>query len=181
MKKVKKVLMTLLPSFFVLGMCLPVFFNDSKIEKPGIDTAIYDDDLEHAKYNLPDITHGLAAGEDDEDEDEVIEVDKVVLHYYNEAGGCRGRAFYLWVTGEDGVEYNLDNASDIIQVSDDETMMTITVDFLNDARFTAFNGKSGLYFIIKFKMISDTNLNWGGQSDDVFLRYADFPPKEKLC
>ena len=181
MKKVKKVLMTLLPSFFVLGMCLPALFNDSKKAEPGIDTAVYDDNLEHAKPNLPDITHGLAAGEDEDEEDEVIEVDKVVLHYYNEAGGCRGRAFYLWVTGEDGVEYNLDNASDIIQVSDDETMMTITVDFINDARFAAFNGKSGLYFIIKFKMISDTNLNWGGQSDDVFLRYADFPPKEKLC
>ena len=181
MKKVKKVLMTLLPSFFVLGMCLPALFNDSKKAEPGIDTAVYDDNLEHAKLNLPDITHGLAAGEDEDEEDEVIEVDKVVLHYYNEAGGCRGRAFYLWVTGEDGVEYNLDNASDIIQVSDDETMMTITVDFINDARFAAFNGKSGLYFIIKFKMISDTNLNWGGQSDDVFLRYADFPPKEKLC
>ena len=179
MKKVKKILMTLLPSFFVVGMCLPALLKDAPKEDPGLDTAIYDDSLEHAQLNRPDIKY--APGDDDDEEDEVVEVDKVVLHYYNEAGGCRGRAFYLWVTGEDGVEYNLDNASDIISVSDDETMMTIQIDFLNDARFAAFSGKSSLYFIIKFKMISDTNLNWGGQSDDVQLRYADFPPKEKVC
>ena len=157
MKRVKRVLMTLLPSFFVVGMCLPALLNDSKKEEPGLDTAIYDTCLEHAKYNLPDITHMLGDADDDEEE-EIIEVDKVVLHYYNEAGGCRGRAFYLWVTGEDGVEYNLDNASDIIEVSADETMMTIQIDFINDARFAAFKDKSSLYFIIKFKMISDTSV-----------------------
>ena len=139
MKRVKRVLMTLLPSFFVVGMCLPALLNGSKKEEAGLDTAIYDSGLEHAKYNLPDITHMLA--DDDDDEEEIIEVDKVVLHYYNEAGGCRGRAFYLWVTGEDGVEYNLDNASDIIEVSADETMMTIQIDFINDARFAAFKDK----------------------------------------
>ena len=181
MKKVKNVLMALLPSFFVIGMSLPVFLNSVSKENPGKDTAIYDKTLTHARYDRPDITHLLGADpEDDEDEDEVIEVDKVILHYYNEAGGCKGRAFYLWVTGEDGVEYNLDNASDIITVSDDETMMTITIDF-SDARFTAFANKSSMYFIIKFKKISETSLNWGGQSDDVQLRYAEFPPKEKVC
>ena len=181
MKKVKKILMTLLPSFFVLGMALPAFLNNGKDMNPGKDTAIYDKGDYHAKLERPDITHLLGATDDDDEEDEVIEVDKVVLHYYNEAGGCKGRAFYLWVTGEDGVEYNLDNASDIISVSDDETMMTITIDFVNDARFSAFQGKSSLYFIIKFKKISDTNLNWGGQSDDVQLRYTDFPPTDKVC
>ena len=181
MKKVKKILMTLLPSFFVLGMALPAFLNSDKEMNPGKDTAIYDKGDYHAKLERPDITHLLGAADDDDEEDEVIEVDKVVLHYYNEAGGCKGRAFYLWVTGEDGVEYNLDNASDIISVSDDETMMTITIDFVNDARFSAFQGKSSLYFIIKFKKISDTNLNWGGQSDDVQLRYTDFPPTDKVC
>ena len=179
MKRVKKILMTLLPSFFVVGMCLPALMNDPYKEKAGVDTAIYDSSSTHAQLSRPDIKY--APGDDDDEEDEIIEVDKVVLHYYNEAGGCKGRAFYLWVTGEDGVEYNLDNASDIISVSDDETMMTINIDFNNDPRFTAFANKSSLYFIIKFKMISDTNLNWGGQSDDVQLRYADFPPKEKVC
>ena len=179
MKKVKQFLMTLLPSFFVLGMCLPIVLNgSSKQEDPGLDTAIYDKDLAHARYDRPDI---MRLGDDDDEEEEVIEVDKVVLHYYNEAGGCSGRAFYLWCTGEDGVEYSLDNAKDIMSVSADDTMMTIQIDF-TDARFKAFAGKSSLFFIIKFKKISDTNLNWGGQSDDVQLRYAEFPPtEEKVC
>ena len=177
MKKVKIFLMTLLPSFFVLGMCLPAVINNSPKENPGLDTAVYDTDLSHAQLDRPNI---MRSGEDDDDEDEVIEVDKVILHYYNEQGGCDGRAFYLWVTGEDGVEYNLDNASDIMSVSDDKTMMTIQIDFA-DARFAAYKGKSSMYFIIKFKKISDTNLNWGGQSDDVQLRYAEFPPTEKVC
>ena len=177
MKKVKNFLMTLLPSFFVLGMCLPAVINNSPRENPGLDTAVYDTDLSHAQLDRPNI---MRSGEDDDDEDEVIEVDKVILHYYNEQGGCDGRAFYLWVTGEDGVEYNLDNASDIMSVSDDKTMMTIQIDFA-DARFAAYKGKSSMYFIIKFKKISDTNLNWGGQSDDVQLRYAEFPPTEKVC
>ena len=176
MKKVKRVLMTLLPSFFVLGMCLPAFLGGPSKEDPGLDTAIYDQDLAHAQLNSPDILYG--EGEDD-DEEEVIEVDKVILHYYNEAGGCSGRAFYLWVTGEDGVEYNLDNASDIMSVNEKNDMMTITIDFINDARFAAFKDKSSLYFIIKFKMISGTNLNWGGQSDDVQLIYENFPPQDK--
>ena len=181
MKKVKHFLTTLLPSLFVVGMCLPAMINnnDSPKEDAGEDTAIYSDNLMHARYAFPDITSRLD-GDDDEDEEVVIEVDKVILHYYNEAGGCHGRAFYLWVTGEDGVEYNLDNASDIMTVSDDGTMMTINIDF-SDARFAAFKDKSSLFFIVKFKMISDTQLNWGGQSDDVQLRYVDFPPIEKTC
>ena len=181
MKKVKHFLTTLLPSLFVVGMCLPAMINnnDSSKEDAGEDTAIYSDNLMHARYAFPDITSRLD-GDDDEDEEVVIEVDKVILHYYNEAGGCHGRAFYLWVTGEDGVEYNLDNASDIMTVSEDGTMMTINIDF-SDARFAAFKGKSSLFFIVKFKMISDTQLNWGGQSDDVQLRYVDFPPIEKTC
>ena len=183
MKKVKKFLMTLLPSFFVLGMCLPALLPSKATEDAGQDTAIYPDlPLKHAQYNRPDLLIGEGA-DDDEEEEEAIEVDKVVLHYYNEAGGCEGRAFYLWVTGVDGVEFNLDNTKDgILTVSEDGTMMTITLDLINDARFQAFHGKSSLYFIIKYKMISATNLNWGGQSDDMQLRYAEFPPdSNKQC
>ena len=57
MKKVKKFLMTLLPSFFVVGMCLPALLNSNKnqVEDPGEDTAIYDRTLTHANLNRPDI------------------------------------------------------------------------------------------------------------------------------
>ena len=147
MKKVKRFLMTLLPSFFVVGMCLPVLLdsNRNQIDDPGKDTAIYDRTLKHAQLNNPDIL----SADDEDDEEETVKVDKVVLHYYNEAGGCDGRAFYLWVTGVDGAEYNFENASDIMELSADNTMMTITVDF-SDERFEAFAHKSSIYFIIKF-------------------------------
>ena len=183
MKKVKRFFATLLPSFFVLGMCVPALINNKASDDAGLDTAVYrDQPLKHAQYNRPDLLVGEGADDEDEEE-EAVEVDKVVLHYYNEAGGCEGRAFYLWVTGVDGVEFNLDNTKDgILEVSEDGTMMTITMDLINDARFQAFHGKSSLYFIIKYKMISSTNLNWGGQSDDMQLRYAEFPPdNNKQC
>ena len=185
MKKSKRFLMTLLPSFFVLGMCLPTLLNTNKqveIEEAGEDTAIYSPTLKHAQYNLPDLLVGESTDEDEEGE-EKVEVDKVVLHYFNEAGECDKRAFYLWVNGVDGAEYSLDNASEIVSVSEDKKMLTIELDLLNDPRFTVFHGKGSLFFIIKFKMISPTNLNWGGQSDDMQLRYAEFPPanNSKIC
>ena len=102
MKKSKRFLMTLLPSFFVLGMCLPALLNNKVQDEAGLDTAIYPDQpLQHARYDRPDVLIGEGA-DDDEDEEDVVEVDKVVLHYYNEAGGCEGRAFYLWVNCIDG-------------------------------------------------------------------------------
>ena len=79
MKKVKRFLMTLLPSFFVVGMCLPVLLNSNRnqIEDPGEDTAIYDHSLKHAQLNRPDVLFA----DDDDDEEESVKVDKVVLHY----------------------------------------------------------------------------------------------------
>ena len=187
MKKVKKFLMTLLPSFFVLGMCLPALINNKAQDDAGLDTAIYTDQpLKHAQLNRPDILVGEGA-DDDEDEEEAVEVDKVVLHYYNEAGGSYGpdgRAFYLWVTGVDGVEFNWKNSGkDNSAVSDDDkimtftedgTMMTIEIDF-STPKFKPFAGKSSLFFIVKYAMKTETNLNWGGQSDDMQLRYIEFP------
>ena len=88
MKKVKRFLMTLLPSFFALGMVVPALFNNQVKQEAGQDTAIYSQGLKHAQYNLPDLLVGES--EDDDEEEEDIDVDKVVLHYYNEAGGCAG-------------------------------------------------------------------------------------------
>lgn len=174
MKKVKT-LLTLLPSFLVLSIATGCSNRVSQLGDPGEDSAIYSKDTSLARLEAPDVTRG--SGDDDDEEVDVV-VNKVILHYYNEAGGNAGRAFYLWVTGIDGKEYNLDNASDIMEVSTDGTMMTITIDFLNDPRFTGFAHKSKLFFIIKYKKISDTNLNWGGQSDDMQLVYTEFPPAE---
>ena len=187
MKKVSKLLMTLLPSVFLFGLTA---CETSRIatptveEKAGEDSAVYDQCNEHAKLDEPDITNKIKADDEEEGEETEVVVNKVILHYYNEAGGNKGRAFYLWVTGQDGVEYNIDNATsdshpygNIITYSADETMMTITIDFTKPA-FKAFAGKSKLFFIIKYKMVSSTNLNWGGQSDDMQLVYSEFPPKK---
>ena len=175
MKKVRSALLNILPAFFVLGMAVGCANKSPSTiveEEIGEDSAIYKTGPTHTRYDAPNIRSG-----DDDDEDPEVVVTKVILHYYNEGGGNDGRAFYLWVTGQDGVEYNFANASDIMELNEDGTMMTITLDFVNDSRFTAFNKKSKLFFIIKYKMISPTNLNWGGQSDDMQLVYADFPPK----
>ncbi len=179
MKKVKKTLVTLLSPLFVLLLCMTSQGQSSSkvTDLAGEDTAIYQEDNDKvAKLNEPDITnkHLNAASEDEEDEEDVaVSVDKVILHYYNEAGGNDGRAFYLWVTGVDGTEYSLDNATDIFKVNEDKTMMTINIDF-SDSRFSSFANKSKLYFIIKYKKISATNLNWGGQSDDMQLVYSEY-------
>ena len=39
----------------------------------------------------------------DEDED-IVEVNKVILHYHNDDNDCLKRRFYTWVTGIDGLE-----------------------------------------------------------------------------
>ena len=183
MKQIKKTMLAIIPSFLVFGFAglAATRLQSKTVSNPGEDTAIYDTNLDHAKYENPDIVNGkylnTRAGDDEEEEEATVVVNKVILHYYNEAGGNDGRAFYLWVTGVDGVEYNLENAADIMSVNADRTMMTINIDF-SDPRFTAFAGKSKLFFIIKYKKISEMNLNWGGQSDDMQLVYSEFPPQE---
>ncbi len=182
MKIIKKALLAMVPSFLVFGALIGIKSSPKASEYPdaGVDTALYDE-VTPARLDRPDIINGryiTRAPDDDEEEDQTVVVNKVILHYFNENGGNDGRAFYLWVTGQDGVEYNLENASDIMTVNADRTMMTITLDFVNDARFTAFAGKSKLFFIIKYKMINEMNLNWGGQSDDMQLVYSEFPPQE---
>ena len=194
MKKVTKVLSALLPSLFVTGMAIGLVHNlPSMKEDPGQDTAIYTEG--DSVVSLDQSVDRNYAEDEDEDEDVTVEVDKVILHYYNEAGGNEGengRAFYLWVTGVDGFEYNTStrtfkedhNPNGIVKVTEEDKMMTITIDFINDAEhFGQFANRSGMYFIIKYAMKSDTDLNWGGQSDDMFIRYADYPDaiNDKVC
>ncbi len=179
MKKVKQVLSTLLPSFFVFALASSAIPAAVIAEKWSHKTEIISQDTGHAQYDKPDFKYS-GDGDDDEDEDVSVVVDKVILHYYNEGGGNDERAFYFWVTGVDGAEYNMKfgetyNPNGIMSVSADKTMMTIELDFKNDSHFTDFANRSGMYFIIKYALRSETDLNWGGQSDDMFIRYADYP------
>lgn len=156
----------LLSSTFLLFSCADDAGQVS--DKPFIEP----DDI-HYESN---ITRSLLRADtnSEEEEEEVIEVDKVILHYYNDDGACPTRAFYVWVPGVDGEEYSSKGDGDIVEYSSDGSLMTITIDFKNDSRFTALDGASSLMYIIKYQMISPSNLNWGGQSEDVELKYEDF-------
>lgn len=176
MSKVKKVMSTLMPYLYVFGMSIGLIGAAVIPDKAGKDTALYFNDDNNVTYSEP----SYRANEEEDEGEATIPVDKVILHYYNEGGGCEERAFYLWVTGVDGVEYNDKkpewNPGSIMTV-DDTYHMTITLDFKNDANFAEFGGRSGLYFIIKFAKKSETDLNWGGQSDDMFIKYGDYADK----
>ena len=180
MRKVKKVLSTFLPFLFVsgisLGMVSASIFGKLKTLEAGEDTAVYTDESLVKDYNHPDFRSN---DDDDDDEEVTVKVDKVILHYYNEGGGNENRAFYFWVTGVDGVEYNTGHGGKYnpgnIMVVENTNLMTITLDFKSDDNFKEYAGRSGMYFIIKFALKSETDLNWGGQSDDMFIRYADYP------
>ena len=188
MKKVTKVVSALFPAIFVLGLSLSAIPHYS-VNEAGEDTAIYSNESSVTSLDKPDVRYN-AEEEDPEEGDVTVEVDKVILHYYNEGGGNDDRAFYLWVTGVDGREYNTkfgdtynpgypDNP---IMVVESPQMMTITIDFTT-SEFADFAKRAGLYFIIKFALKSPTDLNWGGQSDDMYIRYADYPQavKDKVC
>ena len=129
--------------------------------------------------------------EDEEEDDESFVVDKVILHYYNEDGNnnlpsTAGRAFYVWATGFDGFEYSNEvnttyedaehHTVNRVTYSEDGTMMTITIDMINDPVFKTFYPASSILYIIKYKMLDKKNENWGGQSEDVELKFSEFPP-----
>ena len=179
MRKAKQVLSTALPYLYVFGMSLGLIGAAVIPPSVGPDTAIYSDEDTHVDYNSPSFKRG--EGDDDEDEEVTVVVDKLILYYYNEGGGNEERAFYLWVTGVDGTEFNTkygstyNPGSPAIMEVVDTTLMKITLDFKNDPLFADYANRSGLYFIIKYALKSETDLNWGGQSDDMFIIYADYP------
>lgn len=131
-----------------------------------------------------DLAHPNFASNDDDDEgEEKVVADKVVLHYVNEDKDCLGRAFYIWCPGVDGREYNADNISEgFISYEADGTGMTIELDLASETSpFHEFYGSSTLMYIIKYRK-QGANENWGGQSEDVELRYSDFGLNaEKTC
>ena len=137
------------------------------------------DEREYSSDTVADYAHPVFASDDEEEEEEEIVVDKVVLHYVNDDGDCARRAFYVWVAGVDGAEYSDEVNCDThaVEYSADGQSMTITIDLLNDDYFKPLHGAPSIMYIIKYKMISPSNLNWGGQSEDVELRYDTFPPQ----
>jgi len=146
------------------------------------DTTVYG---ENKKVDLR--APAFRSGDDEEEAEESYVVDKVILHYYNEDGNCNkegknGRAFFVWSQGFDGEEYSdeYNNEPSRVEYSNDGTLMTITIDLVNDVKFKDFYGANSIMYIIKYKMGSPKDLNWGGQSEDVELKYSEFNPKDKV-
>ena len=148
------------------------------------DTTVYDTN-EAVDLRNPQFRSGET---DEEEEEESYVVDKVILHYYNEDAKCAepgtaGRAFYVWVPGIDGEEYSNESnyeASrfnyDVPEGDTPGTMMTVIIDMIHDDMFKPFYGTKSIMYIIKYKMESPSNLNWGGQSEDVELKFSEFTP-----
>ena len=182
MKKVKKLILTLIPSLFVAGLVLPVALClKPEVDEAGEDTALYKADNSVKDYDQPDFRLN---DEDDDDEDEPFVAPKTVkLHYYNENGVTGStvgsqRAFYIWATGVDGIEVSRNEHSEFYSVSEDKKMMTLDVDY-SKAPFNVYAGKASLMFIIKYEKKSASDENWGGQSEDMQLSFRTFAPNDK--
>ncbi len=164
-----------LAAFLGVSLLSPLSKIVTPIDLAGEDANTYDSSSD-AYLDRPQ----FASDDEDGEDEDVGPVSTVKIHYVNEDGACKNRAFYVWVNGVDGVEYSDEqNGKDIVSYSADGTSMTITININKDnpdSRFTEFVGRTSLMYIIKYKMISPSNLNWGGQSDDVELFYSEFPP-----
>ena len=156
----------------ILGaITLSPFSTDKGV---GEDNVIYDKDV------VADIAKPHFRVDDGDDE--VPDVKKVILHYHNDDGKCGkdtttlgsegGRAFYVWVSGVDGIECMPDS------VSNEGQDMEITVDFSTE-KFAPYGGKTSLLFIIKYRRVNDKDENWGGQSSDTELSYLEFAPNSE--
>ena len=174
--KLKNKLILLLSSLMTLSVVGNLATVDNSfVNKILTNTGLIKD------FSKPDITNVFAEDEEEDDEDEIGEVDKVILHYVNDDNACNGRAFYVWFNGIDGEEYSNEvkqpERSKIVNYAADGSSMTITIDFKEDTQFTRLFGQTSyIMYIIKYKMKSESDLNWGGQSEDVKLEFAKFPP-----
>ena len=179
MKQKRNFLKFVFSALFACVLAMPVALSiPHVVDEAGADTAIY---RENKPANLlkPDLVNG------EDDEEETVDVDKVILHYYNEDAVTDTRAFYIWATGINGKEYSdqLNNDPSIVRYYSSDAAhpevidsMAITMDFKNDARFEEFRGLSSIMFIIKFKAKSATDENWNGQSSDTELDFRVFAP-----
>ena len=99
------------------------------------------------------------------EEDDAVEVNKVILHYHNDDNDCLKRRFYTWVTGVDGVE----RKPDTTKYQWTPTDMAIELDF---TEITEYADMPSLFFIIK---VAGT---WAGQSEDIELKYNGYTVKD---
>ena len=92
----------------------------------------------------------------------VTSATSVEIHYHNDGANCHEREFWVWCNGVNG------SAFAPTYVSSDHKDMTLAFSFTGE--YSNFANKKGIYFIVKFQG------TWTGQSENVYLDYAEFPP-----
>ena len=153
----KKIIALTMCALGGMAMILPsVFaFKSTSVQAPTEDVGPapgFEDDLQ-VRLDNP-----LYANEDEE----MVEVNKLILHYHNDDNACLSRRFYTWVTGVDGIERKpLDNDTYKWTATD----MAIVLDF---NEILEYANMPSLYFIIK---VAGT---WAGQSEDILLDYSKY-------
>ena len=174
MKGIKNTLALLLSSLMLVGCGREASKALNQVVEDKVEGFTYATNIKK-DFLRPDFTFD---GDEDEGDEAIGDVDKVILHYVNDDNNCAQRAFYVWCNGVDGEEYSSREDGDIVKYEADGSMMTITMNLKEDPRFAEIKeaNPSSLMYIIKYQMISPSNLNWGGQSEDVELKYVDFPP-----
>lgn len=188
--KRKNLLLILMASALSMGAVPNLFKKNASIDV-GDDPISYGKASEAvADFASPHFRKVTRAESGDDDDDEAIgPVNTIKIHYVNsDKKDCKSRAFYIWANnGQKGVEYSdseLSGAGDIVEYAADGSSMTITINIGKDnldPRFKGFEeGLSSIFYIVKYKMNSKTDENWGGQSDDVELVFAEFPPVNGL-
>ena len=152
MKKTKLLFM-FASSAMLLGLLSVHFFN--KTEYIGKDNAVYSDDPLVVDYEKPAYTKASAAS---------VSATSISVHYHNDDGKNSTREFWVWCDGVNGSAFAPKN------ISSDGKDMELSFSFTGE--HANFAKKKGIYFIVKFKS------GWVGQSDNMYVEYAEFPPDE---
>ena len=182
-----KVLLLLASSLLLVGSVEISIAN--KKEKLVDDITYSDPSIK--ELSKPDFTRGMkrnAGGDDDDEEEEVGPVNRIILTYVNDDKDCKNRAFYVWRSDVDGYEFSDVTAPEgTVTYSSEGDSMTLTLDLEHGAdpavkgesnldELAASADKTSIMYIIKYKKKSASDLNWGGQSEDVQLSFVEFPP-----
>ena len=138
-------------SLLALGALSPQIFKTAKNALEP-DNAEYDQP-KVMHYDNPTIYYKAPATK-------VTSATSVAIHYHNDDKLCATREFWVWCNGVNG------SAFAPTSVSSDGKDMVLEFSFTGD--HANFANKKGIYFIVKFQN------TWTGQSENVYVDYAEF-------
>ena len=138
----------------LIGGLSPLIAKEIKREYVG------EDNIEYSAPLVVDYKNPLFANDDDE----LISATSISIHYHNEDGLNRNRAYWIWCNAKSGSQF-LPNT-----ISSDGKDMEVHFDFTGE--YSAFANQESIFFIIK-------NIeNWDGQSENIEIKYSEFPPND---